>query len=161
MGKPGLQNNGPPNSFFMLPHRTVRKSEHQISSELKNKKGWHVNKAIVTTKGELAEAQKSRVKEIFIKGNLADQMARSRKIARMGGASLAVIAAATAGGVALAPATGGLSLGFTAGAAAMTGTGVATVVAVSSIGLSLVIAVLKDYKVIEVKTGFMSLSLKA
>ena len=119
----------------------------------------------VTTKQELEAAMNKRIKEIIVKGELADKLNRSRKIARLGTASIAVITAAVAGSAALVPATGGLSLGVGAvgvtAAAAATGTSVATIIAASALGITLVLAVFKNYKVIEVETGFMSLSLKA
>ena len=119
----------------------------------------------VTTKQELEAAKNKNIKEIIVKGELADKLIRSRKIARLGTASIAVITAAVAGGAALAPATGGLSVGVGAvgvtAAAAATGTSIATIIAASAIGITLVVAVFKNYKVIEAKAGFISLSLKA
>lgn len=118
----------------------------------------------VTTKQELEAAKNKKVKEIIVKGDLADKLIRSRKIAKLGTASIVVISSAVAGGLALAPVTGGASLGVSAislgAVAASTGTSVATIIAASAIGISLVVAVFKSYKVIEVKAGFLSLSLK-
>lgn len=124
-----------------------------------------MNSITVTTKQELEAATKKKVKEIIVKGDLADKLIRSRKIAKLGTVSIAVISGAVAGGLALAPVTGGASLGVGAvgltAAAATTGTSVATIIAASAIGIALVVAVFKNYKVIEAKAGFLSLSLKA
>ena len=118
---------------------------------------------IVTTKEELAAAMKAKTVSIIVKGDLADKLIRSEKVAKLGAASLAIIGAAVAGGVALAPVTVGASLGIaTVGvtaAAAATGTSVAAIIAASSIGLSLVVAVFKGYRKIEASAGFISLKL--
>jgi hypothetical protein len=119
---------------------------------------------IVTTKQQLDAAQRQRYERITIQGDLADKLMRSRKIATFGATSIAIITTATAGRVAFAPATGGLSLGVgavgLAAAAAATGTSVASIVVASAIGISLIIAVFKNYNVIECRAGFVSLSLK-
>lgn len=118
----------------------------------------------VTTKEELAAAKKAKVESIIVEGELADKLVRSKKVAKLSAASLAIITAAVAGGVVLAPVTMGTSLGVTSvglvAAAATTGTSVAAIIAASSIGIALIVAVYKDYRVIEARAGFISLSLK-
>ncbi|MGI5923153.1 MAG: hypothetical protein ACOX9E_04340 [Lentisphaeria bacterium] len=118
----------------------------------------------VTTKQELKAAMKKKINEIIVIGDLADKLVRARKIARLSAASIALITTAVAGSAALAPVTGGASfgvgaLGFAA-VAKTTGTSVPMIIAAAAIGISLVVAVFKKYKVIEVKAGFLSLKLK-
>jgi hypothetical protein len=118
----------------------------------------------VTTKAELKQAQQALYTEIVVKGALADKLQRARKVATMSAASIAIISAIAGGAIALAPETAGLSLGVgavgVAAAAATTGTSVAVIIAACAIGIGLVVAVFKDYSVIEFRAGFMHLSLK-
>lgn len=76
------------------------------------------------------------------------------------GAAIAVISA----GIAAAPATGGLSFIASSGAvatiSAQTGLGVGAIIIAVSIGITLLIAIFKDYDLIELKNGDSSIRLQ-
>ena len=118
----------------------------------------------VTTKEELKKAQNEEVDEIIIIGDLAGKLKKSKKITKLGVFSMAALMAAISvgiGGVATAPTTGGLSLGFTAAsagtAATITGLEIATIIFISTMGIGLIIALFKDYEEIEFSKGKMIL----
>ncbi|WP_294407036.1 hypothetical protein [uncultured Clostridium sp.] len=62
----------------------------------------------VRSKGELERAQKNRVDEIIVVGDLADKLIRAKRVTKMGKISLGVLAALSSAAV-TAPLTGGLS----------------------------------------------------
>ncbi len=107
----------------------------------------------VSTKEELKSAMESGVGEIVVQGKLASDLKKTKKIAKLSGAALAAVmalGAVGAGSVALAPATGGVSF-FVAPAAAapvaaLTGMEIAAIICAVALGVSLIIAVFKDYE---------------
>ncbi|WP_198304436.1 hypothetical protein [Arcobacter vandammei] len=88
----------------------------------------------VTTKEELEEAKNKAYSEIIIKGEFANKFYKTKKIAKLGKASLAVIITAI-------------------GVGATTGVGAAAIILASSIGIALIIAIFKDYEEISYKEG--------
>ena len=120
-----------------------------------------MNPIEVSTKEELKLAVKNKEKMIIIKGDLAKKVHASKKITKMSKVAIATILAGVGGTVAIglvaAPATGGTSVAFLMGAAG-TATGTATgvgaasavpaIIIASAIGISLIMAVYKDYSVV-------------
>ena len=120
-----------------------------------------MNPIEVSTKEELKLAVKNKEKMIIIKGGLAKKVHASKKITKMSKVAIATILAGVGGTVAIglvaAPATGGTSVAFLMGAAG-TATGTATgvgaasavpaIIIASAIGISLIMAVYKDYSVV-------------
>ncbi|MEK4138263.1 hypothetical protein MHB75_09120 [Kurthia sp. FSL E2-0154] len=124
-----------------------------------------MNPIEVSTKEELKLAVKNKEKMIIIKGDLAKKVHASKRITKMSKVAIATILAGVGGtaaiGLVAAPATGGTSVAFlmgaagaagTAGTGAATGVGVASavpaIIIASAIGISLIMAVYKDYSVV-------------
>lgn len=110
----------------------------------------------VNTKEELSQAKEENYDEIIIEGTLADDLKKSKKIALASGATLAAITAA----IGLAPVTGGMSAIGLAPLVALTGIEIATIIIAASIGLSLILAIYKDYEEIIYENGRMTLRKK-
>jgi len=104
-----------------------------------------MEKIIVRTKSELKEAIDKKYEEIVVEGSLADKLKTVKKIAKVGRATLAVLATA----LVAAPFTGGLSFFSAAPIAALTGIRIAVIIAVSVIGLGLILGIYNDYDYIE------------
>ncbi|ASR42759.1 hypothetical protein BEN78_04520 [Xanthomonas citri pv. mangiferaeindicae] len=98
---------------------------------------------IVTTRDELEVAKNTRAQEIVVLGKLADDLKKTRKLARLGAAGVAAIAAA----VGLAPVTGGMSTLGLAAVATVTGLELATIITAAGLGIALIFAIHKDYNV--------------
>ena len=107
----------------------------------------------VSTKSELESARSAGVAEIVVLGELADQLKRGKKIALAGTAAIAAL------GVALAaiPFTGGLSAALAAPVAAMSGFEIAAIIAAAAVGITLLVAIFKDYEEISYDKGKMTL----
>ena len=102
----------------------------------------------VSTKDELKKAKEDKVEKIIVVGKLAKDLYATRKIATLSTTSLAVLTTAIGAGVALAPATGGVSAGASlATAAATTGVSIPAIIFASTIGVGVIIAIFKDYNV--------------
>lgn len=105
----------------------------------------------VSTKEELARAYENRYPEIVVLGELAHQLRKARRVNKLGKAAVASIAAAAAGGALFAGPTAGASAvggaGVAVAIAAASGVSVPAIIIASSIGISMVVAVLKDYEV--------------
>ncbi|MEG1482832.1 hypothetical protein [Clostridium sp.] len=118
----------------------------------------------VNTKEELKKAIDDKYDEIIVKGELAKKLNKAKKINKLSKAMLGILTTALAAGVVTAPITGGLSLGISAAAAvpiaALTGTEIAVIIAVSCIGVALVTAVYKGYDEIEFSQNPLKLRLK-
>lgn len=113
---------------------------------------------IVATKKELESAKEKRYEEIIVTGKLADDLKKSKKIALAGTVTLGVLAAALAS----IPFTGGSS--FVVGVmpvAAITGFEIAAIIAATSVGLALLIAIFKDYEEISYGNGKLVLKKKS
>ena len=94
----------------------------------------------------MRKQKKNKVQYITIEGELATKVTRAKTVAKASGVSLALLTAA----LAATPFTGGISALAAAPVAAMSGFEIAAIIAAASIGLALIIAIYKDYEVIEV-----------
>lgn len=115
-----------------------------------------MNEHIVTTKEELSSAKDAGYENVVIVGKLADQVKRGKKVAFVGSVVLGILTVA----LAAIPFTGGVSLVAAAPIAALTGLEIATIIAVSAVGLALLIAVFKDYEEIAYEKGRLTLRKK-
>lgn len=118
---------------------------------------------VVYTADELKAAQDAHAERIVVKGELAQKLESALKGLRsLSASSLNALALVLSGAALFAPFTGGVSLGAagtvmgTVGAA-LTATAIA---AISAIGLSLVLAVLKGYDEVKLAGGGLELSIK-
>jgi hypothetical protein len=104
----------------------------------------------VATKEDLKLAKDAGVHEIIVVGEFADKLNKSKKIAYLGAGVLASVIAIVGVAVVAAPETAGFSVAFAApAAAAISGMEIAAIIAASTIGIALIIAVFKDYEEIE------------
>ncbi|WP_434033705.1 hypothetical protein [Cupriavidus sp. a3] len=102
--------------------------------------------AIVRTKEEFKRAAKSGEHEIIVMGSLADTVRKAYKVQSLSKAALAAI-----GALAVAtPFTYGVS-GIVA--VGLTGMELATIIFVIFVGVTLILAVLRDYEEIEASPG--------
>jgi thiamine monophosphate synthase len=135
--------------------------EKEEDKPIMNPEQKHSNKKItsrtVSTKAELESAKDSKVDEIIVVGDLANDLKKSKKIAYAGAGTIAVLTAA----LAATPFTGGLSAVGLIPVAAMTGFEVAAIIIAFSIGVALIVAVFKDYDEIEYENGRMRLKKKS
>ncbi len=95
----------------------------------------------VTTKTQLKKAQENNVDTIIVAGKLAEKLYKAKKVSKIGKVALVGLAVS----LALTPMTAGLSVAAATPIAAAAGLEVSTVIAVSAIGLTLVLAVCKNY----------------
>ncbi len=115
------------------------------------------NSITVTTKEELKSARDEKFQEIIVTDSLANQLKKTKPIAFMSAITLGIIAAA----IAATPFTGGLSAGAgLVGVATLSGLEIATIIIAASIGITLIVAVFKDYEEISYKDGEMVLRRK-
>ncbi|MFI3155242.1 MAG: hypothetical protein QX199_03710 [Methylococcaceae bacterium] len=103
----------------------------------------------VNTKEELSQAKDAKATEIIVTGELANKLKRAKKITLLGAGTLAAVIALLGTATVTAPITGGLSYAFAAPAAALSGLEIATIIVAASLGISLIIALFKDYEEIE------------
>jgi len=111
---------------------------------------------IVTTKDQLEKAKQEKVPEIIVVGDLADSLKRSQQITKLSAIGLAVLAAS----IATIPISGGLSSIAAAPIAAYTGLEIAAIIAAVSLGVALILAIFKEYDVIEYESGKLILRRK-
>jgi len=116
-----------------------------------------INSITVTTKEELSEANKKHYDEIIVKGKLANDLKKSKKIALASSLALIPITAL----LAMAPFTGGVSALGAAGVAGITGLEIAAITSAATIGLALLLAIYKDYEEISYGEGKITLRKKA
>lgn len=114
----------------------------------------------VKTKAQLKQAKHAGEKEIVVEGELADKLKKSKKVAMLSGAGLAVLLAAVGAATVAAPITGGLSYFAAAPVAALTGLEIAAIITASTLGLGLIIALFKDYEEIGYSKGRLVLHKK-
>jgi hypothetical protein len=107
----------------------------------------------VQTKDELKTAKENGAAEIIVIGELAQKLKKSKNIALLGGASIAALTLALGAATIAAPVTGGLSYFAAAPVAVLTGAEISAIIAVSAVGLALVLAVFKDYEEISYESG--------
>lgn len=132
-------------------------SNDGISQSLK------VYPVVVYTAQELAKAQKSGAERILVKGQLASKLETALKaIKNMSASTLNTLALVLSGAALLAPFTGGVSLGAAGTVMGTLGAAVtaAAIAAISAIGLSLVIAVVKGYDEVKISGGGLELVIK-
>lgn len=115
---------------------------------------------IVRTKEELERAKASGAETILVQGELADKLKKSKKVAKLNGASLAVLTTALGVATVTAPATGGLSYFAAAPIAALTGIEIAAIITAATIGIGFIIALFLDYEEIEYSKGSLILRKK-
>ncbi|MFY1022122.1 hypothetical protein [Ectopseudomonas khazarica] len=115
-----------------------------------------MNTITVTTKEELKSAKDSGCENIIVKGALANDLKKAKKIALAGSVTIGALSAA----LAAIPFTGGLSMVAAAPIAALTGFEIAAIIVVASLGLALIIALFKDYEEISYEEGRLVLKKK-
>ena len=116
---------------------------------------------VVKTKKELENAYEKGYDEIIVKGKLAKQLHRSKKIVGLSATSIAAIAGLSTISVVTAPVTGGISLVVAATpVAVVTGVEVVFILADVIIGIALIIAIFKDYEEIDVDMKNHTLKLR-
>lgn len=119
-----------------------------------------MKKIEVDTKKELKRAQEEGYEEIIIRGEMAKKLKKASKIMKLSKVGLGVLVSVLGVGVATAPLTGGISTLVAAPVAAMTGLEIAAIIAASAIGVSLIIAIFKDYEEISFEEGKLILRKK-
>ena len=97
---------------------------------------------VVRTKAQLKKAIKDNVKRIEIRGSLAEKVNTSFKIKKLSKVTLALLI----GTLATVPFTGPLGFASASAVAALTGTEIALIIAVSALGLGLVLLIVKEYR---------------
>lgn len=107
----------------------------------------------VKTKNELKSAMDIGYSEIVVEGKLADDLKKGKKIAYCSAATLAVLGAAIVAIPATMPLTGGFSALAAAPVAALTGLEISAIIVAISIGVTLIVAVFKDYEEISYQDG--------
>jgi Mn2+/Fe2+ NRAMP family transporter len=110
----------------------------------------------VSTKKELKTAQENKAKEIIVTGELANKIHKSKKITKLGAASIGLIVTA----IAAAPFTSGLSFGAAAPVAVLTGIEITAIIAASAVGIGLILAIYKEYDEISYENGKLHLKRK-
>ena len=103
----------------------------------------------VSTKPELEDASNAGFREITVIGDLANNLLKAKKLAYVGAGTIALLTAA----LTAIPFTGGLSMVGAASIATLTGLEIAAIIAAASIGVTLIIAIFKDYEEIECSPG--------
>ncbi|MBR8702214.1 MULTISPECIES: hypothetical protein [unclassified Fusobacterium] len=99
--------------------------------------------ATVRTKEELERAKNNGVEEIIVVGELAQKLKTAKVVGTFSKATVFALVAA----LAAVPATGGLSMVALVPIAAMTGVEIAVITAVVFVGMSLLLAILKEYDI--------------
>ena len=118
----------------------------------------------VYNKKELKQALKNGTEEIIICGDFADTVKKALKVKKYGPKAIAILAASIPLAIAApiaAPIASPLYVAALEPVAAEAGVALPIVVAVTIIGgLSIVLAILNEYEVIEIKAGFIKIHLK-
>lgn len=104
-----------------------------------------MSEVIVSTKEELEEAKNDKAEYITVVGGLARSLQKGKVVAT---ASTATVSAIAAAAIAM-PFTGGASALGLAPIAALSGFEIAAIIAALSMGITLIIAICKDYEEIE------------
>jgi hypothetical protein len=114
----------------------------------------------VRTKSELEKAKENGAEEIIVKGELADKLKKSKKVAMLSGVGLAALTAALGVATVTAPVTGGLSYFAVAPVAVLTGLEIAAIITAASLGLGLIIALFLGYEEVSYSKGSLTLRKK-
>ena len=101
-----------------------------------------MSEIVVRTKLELKEAVKMKHEKIIVRGALAETLNNALKIRKLPKVKLGVLSAV----IIATPFSGALSSAAAAPIAASTGLEAVTVIAISFLGLSLILEIFKDYK---------------
>jgi cation transporter-like permease len=119
--------------------------------------GKNMRSITVSSKNALESAKNNGYEEIIVTGELAGKLKKGKKIAFASTVTIGILGAA----LAAIPFTGGLSgaVGLVP-IAALTGFEIAAIIAAVSVGLTLIIAVFKDYEEISFDNGKMTLRKK-
>ena len=104
-----------------------------------------MSKRRVATKKELKKAKEDKVDTIIIEGHLAKDLKATEKIKTIG--PIAMVTLTTF--IATIPPTGGVSVAAAMPVAAATGVDVAAIILAASLGIGFVLAIFKEYEVIE------------
>lgn len=110
----------------------------------------------VTTKSELESARKEKYEEIVVTGKLANELRKSKSIVYASAGALGIVIAA----IAAMPVTGGLSRFAVAPVAALTGLEISAIIIAASLGISLILAIFKEYEEISYSDGKLILRKK-
>ncbi|MGY0335915.1 hypothetical protein ACVQKW_16190, partial [Edwardsiella tarda] len=131
--------------FLSQFYKNIDTADKELEKATKNltQNEKEVSQLTVYTKENLIYAQEIKTDEIIIIGKLAKQVHNTRVIANIKGKALFLLFAAIAAG----PFTGGSSL--TLAAASLAGTEIAVIITAISLGISLIMAISKDYEEIE------------
>lgn len=133
--------------------QTQANAEAQVSTSSIPK----IYPVVVYTPQELEQAQQAGAERIIVKGPLASKLSAAMKCLRtIGVPSYNTLALILSGAALLSPFTGGVTVMGTLGAAITA----AAIAAISAIGLSLVIAVLKGYDEVKLGGGGVELVIK-
>lgn len=114
----------------------------------------------VSTKSALRNAIDRRYATIIVEGELAAKVRKAYALNTVGKVSIAILSATLVGSSVVSPVTGGLSYLSLLPASAATGVSIPVLVAVVFIGLSLILAICKNYDLIELGYGKLKLRLK-
>lgn len=104
-----------------------------------------MSKRKVASKEELKKAKEDGVNTIIVEGELVKDLKAAEKIKTIGPVAMATLTAF----IATIPASGGVSVVAAASVAAATGMDVAAIILVTSLGLGFILAIFKEYDVIE------------
>ena len=102
----------------------------------------------VSTKETLKFAIDRGYEEIIVEGNLVSELKKTKCVATASAPAIAALTAAFG----LLPVSGGLSTIAIAPFVALTGLDISVIILALSIGLAVIMAVYKDYEVIEIET---------
>lgn len=142
-------------------HNEQKMQSEQAAAE--QTQATKVYPVVVYTPQELEAAQKSGAERILVKGQMASKLETALKTVRsLSGPSMNALALVVSGAALLAPFTGGVSLGAAGTVMGTLGAAVtaAAIAAISAIGLSLVIAVIKGYDEVKISGGGLELVIK-
>ncbi|MGX1982304.1 hypothetical protein EDD69_102248 [Thermolongibacillus altinsuensis] len=106
-----------------------------------------MDKVVVRTKSELKDAVQAGIKNIIIQGDLAEKVNKSFKLKKVSKITLGILTAS----LAATPITGGLSTVAAVPIATLTGLEIAIILAIAYLGTSLVLSLIKEYKVVKVR----------
>nr|AIW63028.1 hypothetical protein [Burkholderia sp. Ha185] len=120
-----------------------------------------VRMTTVATKEELKSARENEAAQIVVVGELADKLKRTKKIATLSAVTLTAIVAVVGLAAVAAPETAGLSFVALGPLAGLSGIEIATIILAASIGLSLILAIHKEYDEIGYKEGELVLRRKS
>ncbi|MBQ3544742.1 MAG: hypothetical protein IJA34_07135 [Lachnospiraceae bacterium] len=115
-----------------------------------------MSKRRVITKEELKKARKDKVDIIIVEGNLAKELKAAEKIRTIGPVAMATLTVFIA---TLLP-SGGISAAVVAPIAAVTGVDVVAIILAASLGIGFILAIFKEYEVIEFDGKEMKMKLE-